>query len=1110
MRSLSCILAGLSGLSLLAGTLASAATWDDTQMARRIVDTAGVSRGVCSLPRCDDGALAIHLAESGFLVHGMDAAETHVAEVRKAARAAGILGRTFYVERGSPASIPFADDYVNLLVVADATDENLAAIPLDEVLRVLAPGRGRALVGLAPATPGKLRHEKLSQWLKQCPAARSRVVEGESGLWALVSKSPKAGAVAWTHRLFNPSNNPVSGDTACAWPLMTQWLGKPYLAQQPLMLVAGGRLASVRPDWNRAVLEVLDAHNGVLLWRRKLPDASVATRTSGMVLLPDALYLAEGPNVLVFEPATGSKKGQIPCEQLGQQVKWLAIEAGRLCVMAGSAEEALFASQTWKVFGDAPRNFGKCQSLGAYDLSAGKWLWTHREEAESLDESLVGLCNGRLYYYVTGRHAACRETTTGNVLWTNAKVVEKLKPPPGNIDTRGHLGALICGGKFLAFHRTNAGTAICSATNGEPLWTIKATSLLFFNDLLIRKGGDNWGNPAVFEAATGTPAKNWPKMNFGSGCGTFTLTPNLLCGQFGLTYDFKVGKDLDLLTGNGPLAHKTPCLAGTFVGEGMLLFGSAACTCPYTVRGTIVQSPAPTEATPTPSQSSKQDTPRTSFPVQPPAVDAADWPAFRATVARGNASRAKVSMRPAIRWTWRPSPGIAAAAEVDPLDSRHEPTQATAAGTLVFATETDGSITALDLATGRVRWTFPTAGRLFAPPTIADGRCFIGSGDGQLYCVEANTGRPLWRYRVAPADRRIMVYGDLLSTWPITGGALVHEGVVYAVAGILDGDGTHVVALDAASGTLRWRQDAAGHLDSRRRTGIAGVGCPAIGSGRLWLRRDSFDLATGEVRPYAGLKKHPYYEMNNNVLERYTGVFANRFLVTGGRRSFEEQFAADNERGNENVSMMELTEQGTGKSPAVTPWQFCRNMPAWDDHNLVALPMAHYHWSADGKQPPCVREEDLVCWDTPRAVAELRKTIDVAMKDPNSPYRQFLMNRGLWGKELDKRKGDQFQAPQQVWRREKPRYIAAVLADNAVLAAFGTPAVPGMVPPGKEKAAPAAYGLTAYDRADGKLLWEVALPGEPLMDGLSIARDGTTLVRLLDGSLVAVGTPGER
>jgi outer membrane protein assembly factor BamB len=900
---------------------------------------------------------------------------------------------------------------------------------------------------------------------------------------------------------------------------MTQWLGRPYLAPLPLVLVAKGRMAAVRLlGWgSEAVLEVHDSHNGVLLWRRQLPDASAATRTSAMVLLPDALYLAEGPRVLVFDPATGKQLSSIDCAELGAQVKWLAVERSVVHVMAGSGERSSMASQTWKVFGTPPANFALCRAMGAYDLGAGRWLWTHKEKEEVLDEGLVGLCGGRLYYYASGRHVACREAKTGRLVWENPKPVEKVKQF-AKADFRGHIGAMVCTPRFLALHKASCGTLVLSAADGEPLWSLTAAAILLNDDLLLRKGGSNWGNPPVFDAATGKPVASAKKMNFGGGCGAFTLTPNLLCGQMGVTYDFKSGKDLDAGTGYGPLVHKTPCLSGSFVGEGQLFYGSVACTCDYTVRGVIVQSPAPKvllEGREAPDSLRRA---RDSAKVEPLAVDSADWPTFRANAQRSDASRAKVpSAAAAIRWTWRPVPepatqkpgdSPAKPAEPDPLESDREPVQATAAGMLVFVTGTDGTVSALDLATGMVRWRFATGGRLFAPPTIADGRCFLGSGDGVVYSLEARSGRELWRRRVAPADRRILAYGDLLSTWPITGGVLAEGGVVYTVAGILDVDGTYVAALDAASGEVKWCNLDSGHVDAYRRTGVAGVGYPALAKGRLWLRRASYDLATGECRPYATPKK-PFHEMTNGVMERYTGVFADAFLITGGRRFFDQQVAVHQDRSHGLIQFMEVSSDGTGKRPAVAPWQRCRTMPAWDERSFVAMPAAHYHWSADGKKPPFQREEDLVCWDTARTVENLRKTIDEPVK-PTGPvnptgYRLYLGDRTIEGKDFDKGKGEKLQVPQQIWIAEKPRYIAAVLGANVAVAAHGTPAVPGLAVPGKPKAEEPAYGVTAYDRSDGRLMWEVTLPGEPLMDGLSIARDGTVLVRLLDGALVAIG-----
>ena len=42
----------------------------------------------------------------------------------------------------------------------------------------------------------------------------------------------------------------------------------------------------------------------------------------------------------------------------------------------------------------------------------------------------------------------------------------------------------------------------------------------------------------------------------------------------------------------------------------------------------------------------------------------------------------------------------------------------------------------------RVKWSFPTGDRISASPTFADGVVYVGSDDGQLYAIDAATGRP--------------------------------------------------------------------------------------------------------------------------------------------------------------------------------------------------------------------------------------------------------------------------------------------------------------------------------------------------------------------------------
>ena len=49
------------------------------------------------------------------------------------------------------------------------------------------------------------------------------------------------------------------------------------------------------------------------------------------------------------------------------------------------------------------------------------------------------------------------------------------------------------------------------------------------------------------------------------------------------------------------------------------------------------------------------------------------------------------------------------------------------------------------------------------------------------------------------------------------------------------------------------------------------------------------------------------------------------------------------------------------------------------------------------------------------------------------------------------------------------------------------------------------WKLVAYSRTDGKEMWSIPLTAEPLQNGLAIAADGSVLVTLRDGTVLAVG-----
>ena len=52
----------------------------------------------------------------------------------------------------------------------------------------------------------------------------------------------------------------------------------------------------------------------------------------------------------------------------------------------------------------------------------------------------------------------------------------------------------------------------------------------------------------------------------------------------------------------------------------------------------------------------------------------------------------------------------------------------------------------IDAETGAMRWTFMTRARVDSSPAAADGRVYIGSGDGRLYVLDLESGEKLWEF----------------------------------------------------------------------------------------------------------------------------------------------------------------------------------------------------------------------------------------------------------------------------------------------------------------------------------------------------------------------------
>jgi len=115
-----------------------------------------------------------------------------------------------------------------------------------------------------------------------------------------------------------------------------------------------------------------------------------------------------------------------------------------------------------------------------------------------------------------------------------------------------------------------------------------------------------------------------------------------------------------------------------------------------------------------------------------------------------------------------------------------------AAGAVYFGSG-DGNVYALNAATGELRWKFATGDVVHASPALADGTIYVGSWDSYFYAIDAATGKEKWRFH---GGEDPLIHNQV----GFQSSPTVADGVVYT--GCRD---SNVYALDAATGKLKWK-----------------------------------------------------------------------------------------------------------------------------------------------------------------------------------------------------------------------------------------------------------------------------------------------------------------
>ncbi len=792
-------LSGVLPLLILALAGAAAETADELSAAqsaaREIIATSGVRGGLIVHIGCGDGRLTAALRVGPqFLVHGVDADPALVAAARQHIASLGPYG-SVAVDQWDGARLPYADNLANLVV---AEDDSQAVV--SEAIRVLAP-------------LGVLLVRKGAQWEKHIRAWPEEIDE-------------------WSHYLHDADNNAVAHDLRVGPPRSLQWIGSPRwarhhdrMASMSALVSTRGRLFYIFDEGPTAsvvlpskwMLIARDAFNGVVLWKRHIEQwqtrlwplkSGPAQLPRRLVASPDTVFATLGIDVPVtaLDAATGETLRTYEGTRGAEEILF---SAGDLLVLVDASPNLAKYAEHGRV--NEPWWAGETKVLMAIRAASGETLWRHEASVVPLTLTV----DDRRVLFHDGTRIICLDRANGNLLWESEPVtlVERVMSffAPTLLVQDGVV--LFAGGEESGLVKSTGGatksdtlTAL-DADSGAVLWTAEhppsgysSPEDLFVIDGTVWFAGSSNGNlPGAvtgLDLRTGEVKSSYEAADvetywFHHRCHRGKATDRyLMISRTGIEF-------IDPTTGHWDINHwvRGGCLYGIMPANGLLYAPAHACAC-YPESKLFGFSALAAEAPSLPPRASGDShlergpaygEPETRNP-QP--ATAVPWPTYRHDAQRSGATPEAVA--PELAQTWKTDLGGKLSA-------------VTVADGKVFVAAIDShTIHALDASSGDQVWSYVAGGRVDSPPTIHGGTALFGCADGWIYCVRASDGALVWRSRAAPEDSRIMAFEQLESRWPVHGSVLVHEGVVYAVAGrslFLDG-GMRLCRLDAATGKL--------------------------------------------------------------------------------------------------------------------------------------------------------------------------------------------------------------------------------------------------------------------------------------------------------------------
>ena len=753
----------VSGLPLKVG----AAEPDGAQLLK----SAGLEGGLAVHVGATDGALEAGLTNGGrVLVHGLALTDAARDAARQALFSRGLYGLASVETWQERGRLPYASNLANLLVadldVLKATAEELA-----EMSRVVAPG-------------GVLMLRK-------------------GGAWGRTVKPRPAGMDDWGHFDHGANGTGTSQDMLVGPVRQQQWItslqatpaeGNPAgyspgagvrIVGRYVVMDANDGFASEgekgrggKANW---VLQGRDAFNGTPLWTVQR-EQEVAGARWALVAADGVCYtwlsrageltaldLATGKTLRTFPGTAGAVTGEGACVRVEGKTLLVGIRERLLC----------------------------------FDAETGALRWSFgRDGVDTLAPVLDG-ARGRVYCLLSGRVAGERrpsfggrwpssstvqavvalDLASGKVVWENQEVASKVTgESKGKPASRG-IGQLIPGDKHLVLFGSKAisggQSPFVGAIELASGKLVDANDEPFKSTYNVSSYNAVWRDGAAYFAGAFT---NIWRYEPGTGAVTRVLSNpwNQRCTRFAATPKWLMfgqaawyGPDF---AGEQVSVGRAGCALPNTPANGMTYFTPTMCGCTTIVRGFQAMTG---EAPPPPVAEGKRlviggggpllMAVKTDLPAGPVA---ADWLKQQRAGARETEAVKAGDLE------------LVAVVQQHRLEGRRG---------------------------GKTAWSFVADGRISSPPVLAGDVIVFGSHDGWVYGVGAD-GKLRWKYLLAPSARLIGVNGQLESSWPVYGVALL-EGKVIASAGthVELGGGVTVAALDPATGKPAWTR----HLQKR-------------------------------------------------------------------------------------------------------------------------------------------------------------------------------------------------------------------------------------------------------------------------------------------------------